>query len=930
MLKPSEASRQLSEIRKLLSCMALVFLLLTAIIVFVRSGTKGGDLSLNLPLPILATLSVVPVVGPAFVVITEMLGTARILATVHKYAAPSVVRDDLHGTQTRSGLLWRYILATLLSRLSLWQLFISFNDFLSRFFSIRFEREGMIRVPPVSQCLLEKLGVATCFSVVDDQIVCEPHAIPQQLVIPSANGLKLLDLCMAHDEESDQDSDDSHSSSSDSSDNEVPFLSLRRNKALRRASVKKHKTQKSSVNSDDQTESTGSSSYEVQFEDPGWWQFLPTLKGIGLCSLVVDENKKDTSLDSLDGANPCEKQRDLFAAAAEMLVPFVCRERRSNQLRALAQCIGFSVEPNSSGDRGDMSPFTEQRRLHIVSGALVKERLEIDAHERSSEQSRWWGYVRPDATSVVVQDNRSKAYQILTVGDPKVVTGLCYEAWQGEISTILPLTPGDRQTILETANDWKLGDLDVAAFAYSPIPRTVESLIDQDNLGHDSYYLFDGTSDVSASQRSKGTSQEWSLLKNQVFLGVLGSLVVPRDGVQKLLKALGDAGVRFVYFSPRNMRRQKELAIQLSIDVSWNAAISLRPLESGEEDPHRMTSAYADWDVNARLPHGIDDVKKHLEDVDNVPLLVSLFTDVTKQTTREMIDIFQEYCDTVIAVGSTIPLNDSIFSIADIAVGVDLFNDGCKQGTVDLPQVLASELEFVSGVSAHSCAFRFRRASTVSHMCDIMRQGRAALAASTAACLFLVSGCLTFSFFVLLLVCNPSTTIPFVATLGAVLYLQLVLPLIGLALCMTDGEIDTMKHVPPKNDQSVTFRRREGKLLYMMLIAKAIPPALLSTIMWLLAIGQLVFELEPEFVLSECAQVERWAQILRCDALQAYWGPAKSSAGVLSLSHLVICISLSSASFVYRFCSVIEQSPTACNRLWLASVVLIICLTSKL
>lgn len=117
--------------------------------------------------------------------------------------------------------------------------------------------------------------------------------------------------------------------------------------------------------------------------------------------------------------------------------------------------------------------------------------------------------------------------------------------------------------------------------------------------------------------KDKNVPNEWSFIGNQVFLGVLGSLVVPRKEIRKLLGVLSDAGVRFVYFSPRNMRRQKELAIQMGIDVAWNCAISLRPLESGEEDPHRMVSNYADWDVNAKLPHGVRDVRKHLEEVDN-------------------------------------------------------------------------------------------------------------------------------------------------------------------------------------------------------------------------------------------------------------------------------------------------------------------------
>jgi hypothetical protein len=77
----------------------------------------------------------------------------------------------------------------------------------------------------------------------------------------------------------------------------------------------------------------------------------------------------------------------------------------------------------------------------------------------------------------------------------------------------------------------------------------------------------------------------------------------------------------------------------MGIDVAWNCAISLRPLDNGQEDPHRMISAYADWDVNARLPHGIEDVKRHLREVDNVPLLVSLFTDATEESTMDMVSM---------------------------------------------------------------------------------------------------------------------------------------------------------------------------------------------------------------------------------------------------------------------------------------------------
>jgi hypothetical protein len=139
------------------------------------------------------------------------------------------------------------------------------------------------------------------------------------------------------------------------------------------------------------------------------------------------------------------------------------------------------------------------------------------------------------------------------------------------------------------------------------------------NTPHDQLYLLDNSdSRTPPVSKDKNLSEEWTIIKNQVFLGVLGSLIVPRNDIQSLLSLLDEAGVRFVYFSPRNMRRQKELAIQMGIDVAWNCAISLRALDQGqEEDPHRMMSNYADWDVKAKLPHGVEAVRVHLEEVDN-------------------------------------------------------------------------------------------------------------------------------------------------------------------------------------------------------------------------------------------------------------------------------------------------------------------------
>jgi hypothetical protein len=398
----------------------------------------------------------------------------------------------------------RYCSFATISRLSLWGLVRAVQDCcFSRFRKLgdRYRFSDLLRVPPASLNLLEKLGVATAFALVDDELACEPHAIPQQLLIPSGQGLKLFDLCPMYDD--DDDSRD-HSTSdagasrrhaksldSDSESDEgfQPFHSTLRQKILRRRRIRQRRMNMLEHSHSDAYDDDPS--YEVQFEDPLWWQFLPSLKGIGLSCLVVDashENRlvhrqllRESKAESIGATQtvPCvnSPNRSSMKQVKVSLVDFVSEERRSFQLKALADCIGFSTAANASGVKGDLSFFVEKVRLSLMSNAMFRERLQQDAHERSSENSRWWGMVRPDAYSVIVQDQRSMAHQLLTVGDPLIVTTLCNEAWQGEISTILPLTNMDRATILETSKNWKLADLDVVAFGYSPVPRVYENLL---------------------------------------------------------------------------------------------------------------------------------------------------------------------------------------------------------------------------------------------------------------------------------------------------------------------------------------------------------------------------------------------------------------------------------------------------------------------
>jgi magnesium-transporting ATPase (P-type) len=291
------------------------------------------------------------------------------------------------------------------------------------------------------------------------------------------------------------------------------------------------------------------------------------------------------------------------------------------------------------------------------------------------------------------------------------------------------------------------------------------------------------------------------------------------------------------------------------------------------------------------------------------------------------IEIFQEYNDTVVVVGlSHLPRNSSMFSAADLAIGVDVLSDCISWSAEDslhYNALLPSEVSFATAISAHFCAFRLKGISSMEHIPTILAQGRASLAAATNAGIFLLSACIAFSFYVLLAVCSVSITPPYVSTIGAILYLLVVLPLVGIPMTMSDPDKFCMQQVPPKNDISIDFGKREGKTFYMVSFLKAVPPAVFPQLLYLIAFGEMIIDYEPELVQSTCLSnigPGDWVSVIRCDGLSGYSGPARDSAVALSMAELVLCITISSGSFVYRTLPIWVEPPWSRNHLWVVGI----------
>ena len=131
-----------------------------------------------------------------------------------------------------------------------------------------------------------------------------------------------------------------------------------------------------------------------------------------------------------------------------------------------------------------------------------------------------------------------------------------------------------------------------------------------------------------------------------------------------MFRSLDDAGIRGVLFSKEGVLETKSLAKELGIDCDWNAWISL------SEIPSEFTKLI-NMDGHLILPFGIQGIRKHIEEVDKIPLQVPMFCDSTAETTRQMFQIYQEHGDVVACIGNIMNSeNLHIFQQANVAVGM--------------------------------------------------------------------------------------------------------------------------------------------------------------------------------------------------------------------------------------------------------------------
>lgn len=170
---------------------------------------------------------------------------------------------------------------------------------------------------------------------------------------------------------------------------------------------------------------------------------------------------------------------------------------------------------------------------------------------------------------------------------------------------------------------------------------------------------------LSGDSISTVLTQYENLLCRQVLLGLVAYRNQPKIDLATFVEDVSQAGIRFVMLLPETASKMKSFANCIGIDTDWNCCISL-------QDPDETHQVLSPDENRSKLPQGISSVRNHLENIDDVPLLISLFSDCVSSTSEEMIRILQEKGGVVCVIGNSLHADQfKIFCQSDVSIALD-------------------------------------------------------------------------------------------------------------------------------------------------------------------------------------------------------------------------------------------------------------------
>ena len=507
----------------------------------------------------------------------------------------------------------------------------------------------------------------------------------------------------------------------------------------------------------------------IRFTDPNWMSHTNSLKPLGL-SLLVTGSSPLPDFDKVEGM--LDAKSHLWKKYAYLL----------------GKEIGFSDSVIES--------FSFKKRLHTQCNKF-------------------------EMSSIIVEYEKQEK-QLHSFGDPELVLDYCYDYYSG--TDIKPLSKSVKDNIMETVKNWReRRDLYCLAISYTPIDPRYDHIV---NMKDDIINISkkeSGIDNLSCVSLTPHTVQSSAILspveeldieadfdeekyiydaehmqRGQILLGVAAFRQQPKRDLAEFVNDLQEnSGIRFIHFSQYNTQKTKAFGSKIGMEVDWNCCISLNDNEV-ELDVE---------DLKAKLPHGIENIREHLKYVDDVPLLVSLFSDSTPISSKQMIEVLQENHEVVCCVGSSININNSrSFNQANISIAVDPSTQqhlrpmdfGEQEEVSDLQEDISPFLSYPCAlhITTHQSETPLSSFSIIFHL---IKEGRKLVHNIRQSLVFLFgcSSCLFLIQLLSILMALPSTVFSGIQSMWLIL---IVIPLLSLSLLGTPMEPKIMDLISSKNE----------------------------------------------------------------------------------------------------------------------------------
>ncbi|KAJ6660318.1 hypothetical protein lerEdw1_017741 [Lerista edwardsae] len=466
----------------------------------------------------------------------------------------------------------------------------------------------------------------------------------------------------------------------------------------------------------------------IQFDDSNWQMHLTSLKPLGLNVLLNLCNASVTERLCRFSDHLCNiALQETHNAVLPVHVPWGLCE--------LARLIGFTP--------GAKELFKQENYLalhRLPSDEMVKEMLLGKLSFVTKRRPPLSHMI-----CLFVKDTTTSTEQMLSHGTADIILEACTDFWDG--SDIYPLSGSDRKKVLDFYQRACLSGYCSAfsykpmhcALSSQLNGKCIELVQVPGQSAIFTSCDLPGTTPIKQSSRRNSWSSDEGIgevmekedciqaLSGQIFMGMVSSQYQARSDVVRLIEGLVNACIRFVYFSLEDELKSKVFAEKMGLETGWNCHISLTPngdvpgseippsspshagslhddlhqvsrddaegLLLMEEEGHSDLISFQPTDSDipsfledcnrAKLPRGIHQVRPHLQNIDNVPLLVPLFTDCTPETMCEMIKIMQEYGEVTCCLGSSANFrNNCLFLQSDISIALDpLYPSRCSWET---------------------------------------------------------------------------------------------------------------------------------------------------------------------------------------------------------------------------------------------------------